>query len=380
MIELIQNTDEFITKIRVIGVGGAGGNAVNNMIDKGINGVEFIVANTDIIDLRKSKAKIKLQIGKTLTRGHGGGANPEVGENAAIESEADIKEALEGTDMLFIAAGFGGGTGTGAAPIIAKIAKELGILTYGVITKPKTIEGSKRMTNFRYGLNNIRNYVDSYLVIPNDRISCFDSNYTFIEAFQKADDVIYYATKAMSDIINLSGLINVDFADVKAVLENKGYSMFGYGDACDENRAINATKAAISNPLLNDVKLEGCSATLVNITCGKDFSHNEFDQILELVNSNTGNDSNTIAGVVIDDSINGKISITIFAAGLIDNNIEKNTIPTNPIKKKESPVEGFPIFFGGLEDMTQSPSLKKSSSGKSAEITGVPEFMKKFNK
>lgn len=316
MIELDEKPGQIGTNIKIIGVGGAGGNAVNTMINNGLYGVEFIAANTDNMDIGKSHAKMRIQLGKKLTRGLGTGANPESGKLAAEESKDDIRSHLEGADMVFIAAGMGGGTGTGAAPVIAKLARELGILTLGIVSTPFVSEGEKRAQNAEEGIRNLREFVDTLIVIPNEKLKELYSDMGILDAFYRADNVLYEAAKGVSDIINLRGYINTDFADVKAVMQNMGYAHMGTGTAEGENRAIHAARAAINNPLLCDISLSGCQSMLINITAGKDMKMAEFDEIQSVIVNETGSAANIIMGLIIDDNMEGKISVTLIATGL----------------------------------------------------------------
>ncbi|MCB5262307.1 MAG: cell division protein FtsZ [Candidatus Cloacimonetes bacterium] len=323
MIEFDDRPAQLGTNIKVIGVGGAGGNAINTMIKNGLNGVEFIAANTDADDLTKSQAKMKLQLGKKLTRGLGTGANPETGSRSAEESKDEIKSHLEGADMIFLAAGMGGGTGTGATPIIAKIAREMGILTLGIVTTPFPFEGQKRQDNADHGIRHLSEYVDTLIVIPNEKLCEIFGNATLITAFNNADDVLYEAAKAVSDIITITGLINVDFADVKAVMQNMGYALMGTGLAEGDGRAINAARAAIDNPLLSDISLAGCQSLLLNITAGDDILMSEIEDVSKVIVNETGSDANIIMGVIMEESMAGKISVTLIATGLDKDKSEK---------------------------------------------------------
>lgn len=316
MIEFDEKPAQIGTNIKIVGVGGGGGNAVNTMIANGLTGVEFIAANTDMSDLVKSKAPMKIQLGKKLTRGLGTGANPELGERSAEESKDDIKSNLDGADMVFIAAGMGGGTGTGAAPIVAKIARDMGILTLGIVTTPFGFEGTKRASNADSGIRALAEYVDTLIVIPNAKLCEIFSDLTLIEAFNKADTVLFEAAKAVSDIINVSGFVNVDFADVKAVMQNMGYALMGTGVSEGENRAVMAAKAAINNPLLSDISLHGCQSLLINITSGPDLKMNEYEEVSRVIVNETGSDANIIMGNIIDPDMIGKVSVTIIATGL----------------------------------------------------------------
>lgn len=316
MLEFDEKPAQIGTNIKIFGVGGAGGNAVNTMIDNELRGVEFITANTDMSDLVKSKAKMKLQLGKKLTRGLGTGANPDLGERSAEESKEEIRSHLEGADMVFLAAGMGGGTGTGGAPIIAKLAREMGILTLGIVSTPFTFEGQKRQTNAEEGIRKLSEFVDTMIVIPNAKLCEIYADLTLIEAFHKADNVLFEAAKAVSDIINVSGLVNVDFADVKTVMQNMGYALMGTGVSEGENRAVLAAKAAINNPLLSDINLRGCKSLLINVTAGPDIKMNEFEEVSSVIVNETGSAGNVIMGVIIDEQLMGKVSVTIIATGL----------------------------------------------------------------
>lgn len=318
MIEFDEKPAQIGTNIKIIGVGGAGGNAVNTMIDNELYGVEFIAANTDISDLVKSKAKMKLQLGKKLTRGLGTGANPELGGRSAEESKDEIKSHLDGADMVFIAAGMGGGTGTGAAPVIAKIAREMDILTLGIVTTPFPFEGKKRELNADEGIRNLSEFVDTLIVIPNSKLCEIYSDLTLVEAFQTADNVLYEAAKAISDIINVNGLVNVDFADVRTVMQNMGFALMGTGTAKDDNRAVMAAKAAISNPLLSGISLSGCQSLLINVTAGTDIKMGEFDEVTSVIVSETGSEANIIMGIIVNPDMIGQVSVTLIATGLRD--------------------------------------------------------------
>lgn len=336
MIEFDERPAQVGTNIKVIGVGGAGGNAINTMIKNGLSGVEFIAANTDADDLTKSNAKMKLQLGKKLTRGLGTGANPETGSRSAEESKDEIKSHLEGADMIFLAAGMGGGTGTGATPIIAKIAREMGILTLGIVTTPFPFEGQKRQENADHGIRHLSEYVDTLIVIPNEKLCEIYGSATLITAFNNADDVLYEAAKAVSDIITITGLINVDFADVKAIMQNMGYALMGTGVAEGDGRAINAARAAIDNPLLTDISLAGCQSLLLNITAGEDILMSEVEEVSNVIVNETGSNANIIMGLIIEESMAGKVSVTLIATGL---DKERNERPDN--------ILDFPKFRPG---------------------------------
>ena len=316
MLEFIEN-NELAAKIKVIGVGGGGGNAVNTMIAAGLSGAEFIVANTDAQALKANLSTIKIQLGEQVTRGLGAGANPEVGRKSAMEDRAKIKELLEGSDMVFITAGLGGGTGTGAAPIIAEIAKEIGALTVAVVTKPFIFEGNRRMKQAEEGLRELRNTVDTVITIPNQRLlAVAGKNTSMIDAFKKVDEVLLQAVKGISDLINVHGLINVDFADVKTIMSEMGLALMGTGIAQGENRALEAAQKAVSSPLLEDIKIEGARGLLINIAGGKDMGIGEVSEAAEKIKSEAHPDANIIFGAVIDDELEDRMMITVIATGL----------------------------------------------------------------
>ena len=307
-----------VTKIKVIGVGGGGGNAVNNMIESGLQGVTFIVANTDKQALGLSKAERKIQLGEKLTRGLGAGANPERGRDAALESQEAIREAIgENTDMVFVAAGMGGGTGTGAAPIIAKTAKELGALTVGVVTKPFYFEGRRRQESAERGIEEFRQQVDSLITIPNDRLlTLAPKKATMIEMLKKADEVLYQAVRGISDLIMVPGLINLDFADVKAVMGEAGLAMMGSGVASGDSRAKEAAERAISSPLLEDISINGASGVIMNVTASHDATMAEVADAMTIIQEAAHENANVFMGVVFDDSIGDEMRITVIATGI----------------------------------------------------------------
>ncbi len=301
--------------IKVIGVGGAGNNAVNRMIEAGIRNVEFIAVNTDRQTLNESKASSKIQIGEKLTRGLGAGANPDIGSQAAEESRAEIAEVLKGADMVFVTAGMGGGTGTGAAPIVAATAKELGILTIGVVTKPFTFEGKKRLAQAERGIASLKGKVDTLVVIPNDKLlQVIDRKTSMVEAFRMADDVLRQGVQGISDLISIPGVINLDFADVRTIMINQGMAHMGIGVASGENRAEDAAKQAIQSPLL-ETSIEGARGIIINITGGSDMGLHEANTAAELVQRSADPEANIIFGTVIDDSMGDEIQITVIATG-----------------------------------------------------------------
>ncbi len=314
MLEFDTNTDQLAT-IKVIGVGGGGNNAVNRMIDHGVEGVEFIAVNTDAQALNLSKAEIKLQIGEKLTRGLGAGANPEVGKKAAEESREQIEEVLQGADMIFVTAGKGGGTGTGAAPVIAQIAKDLGALTVGVVTRPFSFEGIRRQKQAKAGIDALKAAVDTLIVIPNDRLlEIVDKNTPMLEAFREADNVLRQGVQGISDLIAKPGLINVDFADVKTIMYDKGSALMGIGVATGENRAVEAAKKAISSPLL-ETSIDGAQGVLMNISGGPSLSLFEVQEAADLVTSAADDEVNVIFGNVINENLKEEVIVTVIATG-----------------------------------------------------------------
>lgn len=302
--------------IKVIGVGGGGGNAVQTMIEGSLTGVEFIVANTDKQSLDANKSSKKIQLGSELTKGLGAGANPEIGKRAAIESYNDIVEALEGADMVFVTAGMGGGTGTGGAPIVAKIAKELGALTIGVVTRPFMFEGKKRKKHADQGVAELRESVDTLIVIPNQKLLTVASEKTpLLETFKKADEVLLQAVKGISDLINIRGLINLDFADIRTVMANKGMAIMGTGVATGENRAVEAASQAISSPLLENISIEGATGIIINVTGGPDLTLWEVNEASTLITEAAHEDAEVIFGAVINHDMKDQIHVTVIATG-----------------------------------------------------------------
>ena len=314
MLEFETNIDS-LAVIKVIAVGGGGNNAVNRMIEHGVQGVEFIAVNTDAQALQLSSAEIKLQIGEKLTRGLGAGANPEVGKKAAEESKEQIEEALRGADMVFVTAGMGGGTGTGAAPVIAQIAKDIGALTVGVVTRPFTFEGRKRSTSAAGGIASMKEAIDTLIVIPNDKLlEIVDKNTPMLEAFREADNVLRQGVQGISDLIAVPGLINLDFADVKTIMYNKGSALMGIGMSTGENRAAEAAKKAISSPLL-ETSIDGAKGVLMNITGGSNLSLFEVQEAADIVATASDENVNMIFGSVINDDLKDEIIVTVIATG-----------------------------------------------------------------
>lgn len=302
--------------IKVIGIGGGGGNAINRMIEAGISGVQFLVANTDLQSLKASQSSVKLQIGEKLTRGLGVGGDPEKGRQSALEDTEKIIEVLEGADMVFITAGLGGGTGTGAGPIIASLATELGALTVAVVTKPFRFEGRRRQRQAEQGLNELRECVDTVITIPNERLlNAVPKGTRFHESFRLVDDVLLQAVQGISDIITVPGLINVDFADVRAIMEGMGMALMGTGTATGDNRAMEATQRAISSPLLEEASIEGAKGLLVNVSGGADLTLFEVNEAMSIIHDAADPDANIIFGAVLDERLTNEMKITVIATG-----------------------------------------------------------------
>ena len=339
MLEFDMDQDEF-AKIKVVGVGGGGNNAVNRMIDAGVKGVEFLVFNTDKQALKNSLAETKVQLGEKITKGLGAGANPEVGEQAAEESIDEIREALEGADMVFITAGMGGGTGTGAAPVIADVAKELGLLTVGVVTKPFTFEGRKRAKSAESGINALKGKVDTLVIIPNDRLlSIADKKTSFSQAFEMADDILKQGIQGISDLISVPNLINLDFADVKTIMYDKGVAHMGIGRASGDERATEAAKLAINSPLL-ETSIQGAKSVLLNITAGSDLGIFEVNEAADLIRDCVSEDANIIFGAGIDESLKDGVKITVIATEFDQYKDDKKDKKENKVESNaKSPIE-----------------------------------------
>lgn len=335
-----------VARIKVIGVGGGGNNALNRMIRSNIKGIEFIAVNTDAQALYHSEASTKINIGKATTRGLGAGSHPEIGKQSAEESSEEIKQAIDGADMLFITCGLGGGTGTGAAPVIAEIARDLGILTVAVVTKPFSFEGHRRKTQAEEGLENLKTKVDTLITIPNDKIlSLIDRKTPLTEAFTVVDDVLRQGVQGISDLITVHGMINVDFADVRAIMENAGSALMGIGYGTGENRATEAAKAAVESPLL-ELDIQGAKGILFNITGGTDLSMFEVDEAARIITEAADPEANIIFGAVVNDSYTGEIKITVVATGFEDHkrgiNITRplgEVRPMNAVKPAQQPMQ-----------------------------------------
>ncbi len=374
MFELTELTTASTARIKVIGIGGGGGNAVNTMIAYDLKGVDFIVANTDTQALGASVSPTKIQLGAEATRGLGAGANPDVGKQAAMEAKDRLREHLEGADMVFITAGLGGGTGTGAAPVIAEICKEIDALTVAVVTKPFQFEGKRRNCQAEEGVDELRRIVDTLIVVPNQRLlSLGGRNLSLLEAFKKADDILYHAVKGISDLIIIPGLINLDFADVKNTMSSMGLAMMGTGTASGENRAVEAAQRAISSPLLEDNSIQGAHGVLLNITGGPNMSLFEVNEASSLIQAEAHEDANIIFGTVIDETMGDEIRITVIATGFEDLNRRKNNLVNMPgmnghkrediskpayLRKDNRPIDQLPTVKMGMIEDNDDPDLE----------------------
>lgn len=383
MLEFDTNMDQLAT-IKVIGVGGGGNNAVNRMIDHGVEGVEFIAVNTDAQALNLSKAETTLQIGDKLTRGLGAGANPEIGKKAAEESHEQLEEVLQGADMVFVTAGKGGGTGTGAAPVIAQIAKDLGALTVGVVTRPFSFEGIRRQRQANTGIEALKNSVDTLIVIPNDRLlEIVDKNTPMLEAFREADNVLRQGVQGISDLIAKPGLINVDFADVKTIMSDKGSALMGIGVATGENRAVEAAKKAISSPLL-ETSIDGAQGVLMNISGGPSLSLFEVQEAADLVTSAADEEVNVIFGNVINENLKEEVVVTVIATGFDETKINPNEPKKRPAQQQVPPMQQ-----GGQQQQQQAPAQEhpqrkneqqEDSFQHDEDTLDIPTFLRNRNR
>ncbi|KRL61436.1 cell division protein FtsZ [Latilactobacillus fuchuensis] len=346
--------------IKVIGVGGAGGNAVNRMINEGVKGVEFIAANTDVQALADSQAQTKIQLGPKLTRGLGAGATADIGQKAAEESEEVIAESLKGADMIFVTAGMGGGTGTGAAPVVAKVAKDMGALTVGVVTRPFTFEGPKRGKNAASGIAELKQHVDTMVIIANNRLlEIVDKKTPMMEAFKEADNVLRQGVQGISDLITSPGFVNLDFADVKTVMANQGSALMGIGSATGENRTTEATKKAISSPLL-EISIDGAEQVLLNITGGLDLSLYEAQEAAEIVQSAATSEVNLIFGTSINEDLGDEVVVTVIATGINDGPSHARRTTSNTTSAPTKKVENNDDPFGNW-DVRREPSVREQA-------------------
>ena len=345
-----------LAKIKVIGVGGGGNNAVNRMIESGVKGVDFIVANTDLQVLNNSKAEVKIQIGAELTNGLGAGANPQIGKEAALETKQEIEAALEGADMVFITCGMGGGTGTGAAPVIAEISQEMGALTVGIVTKPFSFEGKKRMDQALSGLDELKKHVDTLIVIPNDRLrEIIDKSTPLVDSFREVDNVLRRGVQSISDLIAVAGLINLDFADVKAVMENRGNALIGIGMGVGEDRAAEAARQAVSSPLL-ETSISGATDAIINVTGGSNLTLFEVEEAADVIRTSANTDINTIFGAVINENLNDEIIVTVIATGF------------------EEEKEPLYHSYGNRENTVETDTSDEEPAGSEIDI---PSFLRK---
>ena len=365
-----------LAKIKVIGLGGGGGNAINRMVESGVKGVEFIAANTDLQVLNTSKADVKIQIGATLTDGLGAGGKPEIGKESAVESKKEIEDALSGADMVFITAGMGGGTGTGAAGVVAEIAQGLGALTVAIVTKPFSFEGKRRMENALKGIEELKKHVDTLIIIPNDKLrEIIDKSTPMLEAFKEVDNVLRRGVQSISDLIAVVGLVNLDFADVKAVMEKSGRAIIGIGIGMGEDRALEAAKQAVSSPLL-ETSIEGATDAIINITGGVNLTLFEAEQAAEVVRSASNTDINTIFGSVINENLNDEVIVTVIATGF-DKAPKKAPEPAYNPMPSQQPTRRMPT----REDYSYQPEVLSdddttSGSGDDLEL---PVFLRDRN-
>ncbi len=395
MIEIVEQTN-LSAVIKVIGIGGGGGNAVNTMIRSKLTGVDFLVANTDAQSLERSEALLKLQLGESVTKGLGAGANPEVGRRAALENQEQLKESLAGSDMVFITAGMGGGTGTGGAPVIARLAREAGALTVGVVTKPFVFEGKRRLRQAEEGINELKENVDTLIVIPNQRLLRIAAKTTtMLEAFNKADDVLLQAVRGISDLIITPGLINLDFADVRTVMAEMGLALMGSASATGENRAVEAAQKAISSPLLEEISIQGARGVLINITGGPDLGVHEINEAASMIQEEAHEDANIIFGAVIDESLTDELRITVIATGFTDATREEQrpvmvsfappaskptpaapdpmpaapkpashvTVNANPVAANTTPTNKKVVHLGTIVDDLEAPTWQRKKHG-----------------
>jgi cell division protein FtsZ len=364
MFEIVEQ-ENLKARIKVIGIGGGGGNAVNTMIGSKFTGVDFMVANTDAQSLEASRAPVKIQLGETVTKGLGAGANPEIGRRAAQENEEIIHDYLAGSDMIFITAGMGGGTGTGGAPVVARLAREAGALTVGVVTKPFIFEGKKRMRQAEEGIENLKQNVDTLIVIPNQRLlSIAAKTTTMLEAFHRADDVLLQAVRGISDLIITPGLINLDFADIRTVMAEMGLALMGAASAVGENRAIEAAQKAISSPLLEDISIQGARGVLINITGGPDLCLHEVNEAASMIQEEAHEDANIIFGSVIDETMTDEIRITVIATGFGEDREERKPVPVNVSSITSAPQKNKKVVhLGTIVDDLDTPTWQRKKQG-----------------
>lgn len=375
---------EFHARIKVVGVGGGGGNAINTMIGSGIDSVEFIAANTDAQALKANRAPVKIQLGSSLTRGLGAGADPQVGHQAALEDTAAIADALDGANMVFVTAGMGGGTGTGASPILARVAREGGALTVGVVTKPFAFEGKRRMRQAREGTQELKDAVDTLITIPNDRLLAIaGKNCSMVDAFRMVDDVLCRAVKGISDLITTPGIINVDFADVRTVMSEKGMALMGTGFRTGENRAVLAAQDAISSPLLDNISIEGARGVLINVTGPSTMTLSEVTEAASLIQESAHEDANIIFGHVIDDSLGDAVAVTVIATGFGESKAEVaplEVVRSTRTEKEPEVDRDVPTFLRKRKESTGVAVRLSRVVGSDLEFEDeydVPTFLRK---
>lgn len=360
-------------RMKVVGVGGGGGNAVNRMIEEHLEGVEFISVNTDAQALLTSKSDVKIQIGKKLTRGLGAGARPEIGRQAIDESRDEVLRVLQQADLVFITCGMGGGTGTGAAPVVAELAKEAGALTVGIVTRPFLVEGRKRMRQADMGIAEMRKNVDTMIVVPNERLlAVVGKGIPFGDALKKADEVLLHATQGISSLISVTGLVNVDFADVRTVMQNGGSALMGTGMGRGENRSMEAAQQAISSPLLDNVSISGATGVLVNITGGQDLTLGEVHQINEIIHDAVGDDAEIIFGAVHEPAMQGEIRVTVIATGFDRVPPVSAPAPAPVVEQQQAPTKGPPVIPFPVAQRTPRPVSPPATRGGSSGTPDIP--------
>ena len=380
MFELVENISQSAV-IKVIGVGGGGGNAVHHMISNQVDGVEFICANTDAQALNNLKAKTILQMGSNITKGLGAGANPEIGRQAALEDRDEIAEILSGSDMIFITAGMGGGTGTGAAPIVAEVAREMGILTVAIVTRPFPFEGKKRSAVAEQGIQQLSETVDSLITIPNEKLlDVLGKEATLLEAFKAANDVLLGAVKGIADLIMHPGMINVDFADVKTVMSEMGMAMMGTGFATGEDRAREAAESAIRSPLLEDVNLQGARGILVNITAGENLSLGEFSEVGDTVEEFASDDATVVVGTVIDPTLDDEIFVTVVATGLGSKDEKPTKVVDNTMADSDTDYRRLdePAIMRNRQNAERVPVMAQAAGAETdMDYLDIPAFLRR---
>jgi len=386
MLEFENDKPESEAIIKVIGVGGGGGNAINTMIENNMKGVHFISVNTDIKDLRKCKASERIQIGANLTRGLGAGANPQLGQRSAHEDREKLQEMVSGADMVFITAGLGGGTGTGASPVVAELARSSGALTVAVVTRPFSFEGAIRSSQAEDGIKELKNHVDALIVIPNQRlIEAVDKSTSIIEAFRMADDILYQGVQSISDLIMRTGYIVVDFNDVKAIMSDAGTALMGIGIDTGDSRAVRAAQKAISSQLLEETTIQGARGLLINITGNKDMGLHEVTEAMSLIHSSVDPEANVIWGMVVDETLEDKIKVTVIATGFDAAKRERTAAATTAVSEKENPWDLDEILknsFGTRESVRRKRSLMRgglnSANGENAleDELEIPTFLR----